>query len=177
MPELQWTRTRPCATRALSMKSTMRCNDARKFPPSSFLSVQEMWQYSKSSSKKFSVSTAMFRTCVMRLLRKAMRSEAIAASTDEDQSIEPRTSQLFGVRRRRRSSAIERRVRPVRKHSSVEKTGHYGRDAWPPLPTAVPEEAPRRTTMTTPRSGRRPAWRWTWCSARASSARCIGCST
>ena len=72
----------------------------------------------------------------MRLLRKAMRSEAIARAADEDQPIEPRTSQLFGVRRRRRSSAIERRVRPVRKHSSVEKTGHYGRDA-PPLPTAV----------------------------------------
>ena len=78
MPELQWTRTRPCATRALSMKSTMRCRAARKFPPSPFLSVQEMWQYNKSSSKKFSVSTAMFRTCVMRLLRKAMRSDAIA---------------------------------------------------------------------------------------------------
>ena len=162
MPELQWTRTRPCATRALSMKSTMRCNDALKFPPSPFLSVHETWQYSKSSSKKFSVSTAMFRTCVMRLLRKAMRSDAMARH--KDQSVEPRTSQLFGVRRRRRSSAIERssagpRTQPGRKTRESE--------ALAGASDGRSRRGPRRTTATTPRSGRRPAWRWTWCSARA----------
>ena len=66
----------------------------------------------------------------MRRLRKAMRSEGNSvAATDKNQPIQPRTSQLLGVRRRRRSSAIKAEFGRSAKTARSKKPGRPGADA------------------------------------------------